>query len=110
MCSSDLKCGRFEQDKCPGFEFIFGNKSIPAILKNNIGRPCQGVQYHKANIVAGIVVFFSYITQSGNEIFHLSERGIILIPFLLQQSFPARSGLQQQPSSGQQVAQDLLWS
>src|SRR5690606_18168150 len=35
----------FEQKKSPPFEFVFGHKAVTLIVKSNIGRPCQSVQY-----------------------------------------------------------------
>ncbi len=44
--------------------------AVTACGKRNIGRLCEGVQYHESYIVARAGIFVADIAQADNEVFH----------------------------------------
>src|SRR5574344_98943 len=76
------KCTRLEQYYFTSFNACFTDESVTLVIKNNIGRFSESVQYHKSCVVAGAVVFITDIAQTDNQIFiHLyNKKNIICFP------------------------------
>ena len=62
--------GRLEEDKFLVLYPHVGDETVSSVLKNDIGRPCEGVQYSESDIVAGAIVFGSDVTQPYNQVLH----------------------------------------
>lgn len=62
------ECGGFDKDDLAAPEFEGGHKGVPPWLKNNVGRLCKGVQHHPANVMAGFLVLWTGISQSGEQV------------------------------------------
>ena len=65
------KGSRFEEHKLAVLDAHVSDKTVTLVLKNSIGRLCEGVQYHKSYVVAGILVFVARVTQPHNQILHI---------------------------------------
>ena len=62
--------GGLEKNEVLVFYLQFGNKTIPLVFKANIGRLSEGVQYFKAYVMSGILVFVTDVTQTNNQEIH----------------------------------------
>ena len=67
--AAEVHIGRgFEQKHLPPLDARLGNKSVALVFKNNIGRFCESVQYHKSSVVAGLIILVADISQSHYQI------------------------------------------
>ena len=60
--------GGLEQKDLTALHRRLCHKAVATVVKNNIGRLCESVQYHESCIVAGHVVLLADISQSYNKI------------------------------------------
>lgn len=63
--------GGLEQDEFLVFHFHVCHETVSLVLKNDIGRLGEGVQYSESNVVAGALVLGADVAQSHNQVFHL---------------------------------------
>ena len=63
---------RFQKDKRLVLHFQGRDEPIALVLKNNIGRPGEGVQYTESDIVTGAGIFVADIAQPHNQEIHFS--------------------------------------
>ena len=61
--------GGLEQEDFPALQGCLCQEAIALVGENNIGRLCEGVQYHVSSIVAGLGVLVARIAQSHNQVF-----------------------------------------
>ena len=60
--------GGFQEDDLPPLDGSLGDESVAPVLKNNIGRFCESVQYHESCVVPGPLVLLSGVAQSADQI------------------------------------------
>ena len=51
------------------FDPRFSDVAVTLVFKMNIGHLCKSVQYHKACVVTGSLIFITWIPQSTNQEF-----------------------------------------
>ena len=68
--------GGLEQEYLPSFQGCLCQKAVALVGENNIGRLCEGVQYHVSSIVAGIGIFITGVSQSHNQVFVHNQSGL----------------------------------
>ena len=61
--------GGLEQEELASAHTALGHIAVAAVVENNIGRFCESVQYHIADVVAGGAVFGAGVAQTHNQIF-----------------------------------------
>ena len=74
------KRGRLQHDDLPALQRRLSDKAIAFVLKNDIGRLCKSVQYHKSGVVSGLGILVAGITQTHNQ---KLVQGLTILPYNL---------------------------
>ena len=82
------KRGRLQHNDLPALQRRLSDKAIAFVLKNDIGRLCKSVQYHKSGVVSGLGILVAGITQTHNQ---KLVQGLTILPYKPFTSYSAAS-------------------